>query len=70
LLQPSFFLFPPLKVVLKRRRFASTEEVTTKATRALKEVLQNGFQECFEKLYKRWQKSATAQENNLEGNVV
>jgi hypothetical protein len=40
-------------------QFTSTEEVS-----------KNGFQECFQKLYERWKKSVTAQENYFEGNVV
>jgi hypothetical protein len=52
---PDFFLFPQLKSVLKGLWFASTEEVTAKATKALTEVSKDGFQECFRKLYRCWQ---------------
>jgi hypothetical protein len=43
---PDFFLF------LKGQQFASTEGVSAKVMGALIEVLKNGFQECFQKLYK------------------
>jgi hypothetical protein len=33
----------------------SAEEVIPIAKRALEELSQNGFQECFQKLYERWQ---------------
>jgi hypothetical protein len=45
---------------------ASTAEVT----RALTEVLKNGFQECFQKLHEHWKKCVTAQEKYFEGNLV
>jgi hypothetical protein len=51
-------------------QFTSAKNVTAKATRALTEVLKNGFQECFQELYKHWQKCVTARENCFEGNVV
>jgi hypothetical protein len=59
-----------LKSVLKGQRLASTGEVTAKATRALEDVSKNGFQECFQKLYERWQKCITLKENYFEGNAV
>ncbi|KAJ4427328.1 hypothetical protein ANN_24948 [Periplaneta americana] len=51
---PDYFLFPRLKSHLKGRRF-NAEEVIANATRALRRVSQNGFQACFQELYKRWQ---------------
>jgi hypothetical protein len=51
-----FFLFPQIKSVLKGQQFVSTKEGTAGVLRALTEVSKNGFQECFQKLYKRWRK--------------
>lgn len=65
-----FELFPRMKDALKGRRFTSTDEVKTAATEALKRVSKNGFQETFEKLYKRWQKCIVARGEYFEGNVV
>jgi hypothetical protein len=45
-----FFLFLRLQIILEGQ-FLRVETVTAKATRALTEVLKNGFQECFQKLY-------------------
>jgi hypothetical protein len=45
--QPEFIYFRDKKSVVKAHRFASAEEVTAKATRALTEVSKNGSQECF-----------------------
>jgi histone-lysine N-methyltransferase SETMAR len=70
-LSPSdFFLFLRLKIVLEGQRLASAEEVTAKATTALEDVSKNGFQECFQKLYERWQKRITVQGNYFQGNVL
>jgi hypothetical protein len=64
-----FFLCLWLKSVLKRQWFTSTEEVTSKTTRALKEASKYGFQECFQKLYGRWQKCYYQRELRW-GNIV
>jgi hypothetical protein len=48
---PDLCLHRTLKCVPKGH-FTSTDKVTAKATRTL-EVLKNGFQECFHKLYKK-----------------
>jgi hypothetical protein len=45
------FLFPQVKSVLKRQRFTNAKEVGARATKALTEVLRNGFQEFFQKFY-------------------
>jgi hypothetical protein len=57
----NFFLFSGLKRVLEGQRFASAEEVNTKATRALTEASKNGLQKCFQKHQKRWQNCVTTQ---------
>jgi hypothetical protein len=62
------FLFLRLKSVLKQR-FTSADKATTKVMTTLTQVSKNGFQECFQKLYKCWQKHVTAKENYFEGNV-
>jgi hypothetical protein len=45
------------------------KEVTTKAMRALKEVLKKGFQECFPKLCECWQ-TVGSEGNYFKGNAV
>jgi hypothetical protein len=56
------FLVSATKNVLKER-FPCPEQIITKAARALTEVTQNGFQECFQKLYEHCKKCVTAQGN-------
>jgi hypothetical protein len=48
----------------------STEEVSAKVTKALPEVLENGFQECVYKLYEHWQKCVITEGNYYDGDVV
>jgi hypothetical protein len=44
----------------------SAMKVSEKAIRVLTEVLKNGFQKCFQKLYEHWEKYVTTQENYFE----
>jgi hypothetical protein len=67
---PGFFLFLQLTSVLKGQQFMSTEAVTAKGTRALREVSKNGYQECFQKLYEHWQKCVTGQANCYDVDVL
>jgi hypothetical protein len=46
----------------------SAEEVTVEVTKALIEVLKNGFQKCFQNLYEHYQKVVTA--HYFEANVM
>jgi len=39
------------------------------ATKELKRLSQNGFQECFQHFYRRWQKFICTQGDYFEGNV-
>ncbi|GBO01766.1 hypothetical protein AVEN_228263-1 [Araneus ventricosus] len=48
-LEPAdFYLFPWLKMKLKGHRFVDSDEVIENATKQLKDLSKNGFQECFE----------------------
>ena len=46
------FLFPHVKIVLKRKHFANVEEVNQKMAEALKCIKINTFKNCFE----QWKK--------------
>jgi hypothetical protein len=50
-----------MKSSLKRLRFYDPTGITKNATEELKRLSQNGFQECFQCLYSRWQKCVFAQ---------
>jgi len=56
-----FYLFPWLESALKGRRIGDATEIIKNATEELKSLSQNGFQECFQHLYSRWQKCGVAQ---------
>ncbi|KAJ4427708.1 hypothetical protein ANN_25360 [Periplaneta americana] len=62
---PDYFLFPRLKSHLKGRRF-NAEEVIANATRALRRVSRNGFQE----LYTRWQKLSSTQKFLVQQHIT
>jgi len=52
-LAPSdFFLFPKLKMKLKRRRFQTLEEIQAESQAVLNTLRENDFLECF----KNWQR--------------
>ncbi|GBM51071.1 Histone-lysine N-methyltransferase SETMAR [Araneus ventricosus] len=62
-----FYVFPRLKIKLKGHRFVDSDEVTENATKQLKDLSKNGFQECFEQLYERWKKCVDAGGKYFEG---
>lgn len=62
-----FYLFPRLKDQLKGRRFESAEEVEAATKDAMRGVSKNGFQECFQQWYGRWQKCVVAEGHYFEG---
>jgi hypothetical protein len=64
-----FCLLPGLKSALKGLRFCDAADLTKNATRELKSLSQNGFQECFEHLHSRWQKFTEAQGEYYKGNI-
>jgi len=49
------YLFPWLKLTLKGRHICDATDNIKNATEELKRLSQNGFQECFQHLYSRWQ---------------
>jgi hypothetical protein len=66
----NFYLFPPLKSVLKGRRLCDATDIIEDATEKLRRLSQNGLQEYFQHLYSCWQKCIVAQEDFPEGNVA
>jgi hypothetical protein len=46
---PNNFLFPKLKITLKRKRFQSVDDIITNAKNDLKVTPQTSFEECFQK---------------------
>ena len=49
------YLFPRLTSAMKERRFFYATDIINNAMEVLKRLSQNGFQECFQHLYSRWQ---------------
>jgi hypothetical protein len=59
-----FFLFPKMKLKLKRRRSDSTEEIQTKVTKTL---MRNDFQQCFRSWKSCWDHCINAEGDYLKG---
>ncbi|GFV51746.1 hypothetical protein TNCV_1321021 [Trichonephila clavipes] len=53
-----------------RHQFQSADEVKSGSLAELKDMVKNGFQKCFDKLYKLWQKCAVAHGSYFEGGCV
>ena len=64
------YMFPRLKSVLKGQRLCVTTDIIKNATEELKRLSQNGFQECYQRLYGRWQKCVVAQGDYYEANLA
>jgi hypothetical protein len=52
---------------LKGHRCCDATDIIQNATEELKRLSENGFQECFQNLFRRWQKRIFAQEDYFVG---
>ena len=67
-LAPSdFFLFPKIKEILKGRHFDDIDDIRSNTKAALKAILQNQFQNCFEGWTRRWHRCIAFQGEYFEG---
>jgi histone-lysine N-methyltransferase SETMAR len=67
-LDPSdFFLFPKIKETLKGRHFDDIDDVRSNTTAALKAIIQNQFQNCFEGWTRRWRRCIASKREYFEG---
>jgi hypothetical protein len=64
-----FCVFPPLKSALNGWRVCYSTDIKN-ATEELKRLSQNNFQECYQRLYSRWQKCLVAQGDYYEANLA
>jgi transposase len=62
-----FFLFPRMKRDLKGKRFQTVEDVQEKTTEALKAIILQEFQNCFEQWKKQWDKCIDSQGEYFDG---
>ena len=65
-----FFLFPRLKRPMKRRRFATIEEIQTESLRELKDIPKSAYQKCFEDWKKRCYKCIISEGDYFEGDNI
>jgi hypothetical protein len=67
-LAPSdFSMFPKIKEILKGRHFNDIDDIRSNITVALKAILQNHFQNCFEVWTRRWHWCIDSQGEYFEG---
>jgi len=62
-----FFLFPKIKEILKGRYFDDIDDIRSNTKEALKTILQNHFQNCFEGWTRRWHRCIASQGEYFEG---
>jgi hypothetical protein len=62
-----FFVFPKMKLKLKRRRFDTIEEIQVESPRVLDTLTEKDFQEAFQKWRRRWDLSLHTGVNYYEG---
>jgi hypothetical protein len=63
----NFFLFPKMKLLLKRRCFGSIKEIQTLSQNVTKTLSQNDFQKCFRTWKSRWNRCINAKRDCFEG---
>jgi histone-lysine N-methyltransferase SETMAR len=64
------YLLHRLKSALKGQRFCGATDIIKNATKQLKRLSQNGFQEGFQHLYGLWQKFVVLQGECFEGDLA
>jgi len=65
----NFYMFPKMKLWLKRRRFVSIQEIQAESQKVLNTLTPADFSECFQKWQNRWDRCIQAQGNYFEGDV-
>jgi hypothetical protein len=62
-----FFLFPCLKSIMKRGRFADVAAIQERVTAVLRSIPKEAFADSFQKLYERCQLCVVKDGNYFEG---
>ena len=66
----NFFLFPKLKLPLRRTRFQSIEDIKENACRELKSIPENAFKKSFDGWIIRWHKCIISGGAYFEGDKI
>ena len=64
------YMFPRLKSALKGQRLCDTTDIIKNAKEELKRLSKNGFRECYQRHYSRWQKCLFTQGDYCEENFA
>jgi hypothetical protein len=62
-----FFLFPRLKSIMKRARFADVAAIQERVTAVLRSIPKETFADSFQKLYERFQQCVVKDGEYFEG---
>jgi len=62
-----FFLFPKMKLKLKRHRFDTIEDIQAETQKVLDTLTEKNFQDAFQKWRRRWDRCLHAGGNYFEG---
>ena len=65
-----FFLFPKVREILKGRHFDDIDDISSNTMAALKAILQNQFQNCFEGWTRHWHRCIASQRSTLKATTV
>jgi len=65
-----FFLFKKVKSAIKGQNFVSTENIQRSVKKALKDIPQAAFQECYKQWQHRWKCYVHAQAMYFEGDHI
>jgi len=66
----TFFLFPKIKEILKRRHFNEIDDIKSNTTAALKAIPQNQFENCFEEWTRRWHQCIAPKGSTMKANTM
>ena len=69
LVSVDFYLFPRLKSAFEGTTLRDAIVAIKNASKNLKRLSRNGFQECFQHIYSGWQKWIVAKRKHFEGNI-
>lgn len=65
-----FFLFPKLKLALRKTIFKSIEEIEQKTTKELKAIPKKSFEKCMNDWIVRWKKCVASEGDYFEGDSI
>ena len=69
-MQWNIFLFPKLKLTLRRTRYDSIEDIKVTPTKELEAILKKPYEKCYGDLFKRWHMCEASNEKYFERDKI